>query len=220
VLKALILLSPLTGCTHFQTLEKTCGSGSNSGRCTDRMTVPDDQAPRFEKAGQLAIDALYSKEFETQLQDYMRKHANEEPIRKAWEGLTPEGIIAAVQARIPTLTLETYGGPLAGLKYLFAGNLAYDGQVNGPILVNRWGLPKRPPASIANTIVHEAAHKAAMTHPHAELRPAELSIAFCEPPYIVGSIVERIAAGPDWAWTAARHCAFLAPTAAVPPHTP
>lgn len=197
----LSLLSLLVGCTHYATIERTCGSIQNSGKCTGRMEVPEEKASDFEKAGQLAIDAIYSPEFEMMLRQYMQQHVGKESPQNDWEGLTPDLIIDGLRKSIPTLSLTTYGGPIGALKYYLCNNLAVDGSLNGPIEVNRWGL-WRTPASFANTIIHEAAHKAGMHH-YDQNR-------VCAPPYVIGSIVERISEGTHWKWTSA-HCSWLAP---------
>ena len=67
------------------------------------------------------------------------------------------------------------------------GNLAYDRSETHPARVNRWALRGRSRSSLANTIVHEAAHAAGMRH--------DGKYRYCGPPYVVGEIVERLESG-------------------------
>lgn len=84
---------------------------------------------------------------------------------------------------------ETYGGIKGLWLFVFYHNIAYDGTESGPILLNRIPLKKRTSESIANTIAHEVSHRIGLTHPHSD---SNLNIAYKEPPYIIGDIIEDI----------------------------
>lgn len=197
------------GCTHLTTLPKTCGSGQNSSVCTGAMEIPEEKASDFKSAGRLAIDAVYSDEFKTTLAQCMDLRLAQGPLPSEWKGWTAESIVTRLREQVPLLSLKTYGGLPGGWVYFWSDNLAYDGAPGSePIRVNRWGLWRRP-ESFANTLIHEAAHKIGLTH-YSKNR-------ICDPPYVIGSVVERMAMGPAWKWTGG-HCDWLA--ACLQPESP
>jgi len=201
LLSSLLFLFLSGGCTHFTTLPKTCGSAPNSDICIGKMEIPEEKTHDFTLAGQLAINAVYSEEFERTLERCMEQRLTQGPLPEDWEKQTARSIVSQLREQVPQLSLVTYGGISGAWLYVFYGNLAFDGAPGlEPIRVNRWGL-WRPPESFANTIVHEAAHKIGLSH-FSENR-------VCDPPYVIGSIVERLAIGPKWTWTS-EHCDWLA----------
>jgi hypothetical protein len=163
--------------------------------------IPNERTGDFTKAGQLAINIIYSDEFQEQLSEYMRSHPAS-PEDTVWAGLTPEGITAALRAQLRGINVTTYGGIRGAWLAWRHGNTGLDG---GGVAINRYALDGRRASQIANTIVHEAAHGAGMTHPESD-RPGGLPLAFCQPPYVIGTIVERIAEGPSWVWNNSQHC--------------
>lgn len=166
----------------------TC-PGSVSAVKLGEMIVPEDREDDFKKAACAAVQVLYSDEFRNELGDYISKHASQGEFSAAWEGWDVDKIIAGLKDKINGIQVVTYGGPVAWLKLKTSGNLAYDGQEGGPIRLNEPGLNGRDVASIANSIIHEVSHRVGMTHPHSS---SDFSTALSEPPYVIGSILERI----------------------------
>lgn len=89
---------------------------------------------------------------------------------------------------------------------------AYDGAGAGPILLNRYRLDRSAP-SLANTFAHEAAHRAGLSHPSST---SDFTRALCEPPYVIGSLVEKAATGAGWR-PGPNDCALLAAAGAAQP---
>jgi hypothetical protein len=170
-----------------------CGSPPNQSVCLGEIDVPEAHRPAFANAARLAIDALHSDRFERELQAFIRDHAQSGDHAGRWRGVEAGATVAALRAALPRQRITTYGGVFAWLNHRFAGNLAYDGDEEGPIRVNRTALP-RPAVEIANTIAHEVAHRIHLRHRKNGRSPE----ARCEPPYVIGSIVERISRGAEW----------------------
>ncbi|RXZ66554.1 hypothetical protein [Pelagerythrobacter rhizovicinus] len=174
--------------------EAPCGSDAWSTVCFGTIDAPDDQAAVFSMAARQTIDVLHSPEFARDLRDFVARHGVEGPHAAAWADVDPTGTVEALKAHLPGQRVATYGGLRGWFLKTFFGNIAYDGSADGPILLNRAALPREAP-SIANTFAHEIAHRAGLRHPHSS---GALTIARCEPPYVIGSLVEKHAAGPTW----------------------
>lgn len=177
-----------------QAQEPPCGSGVQSSVCFGTMEAPDDQRATFALAARQTVDAVHSREFAQDLMDFVARHGTGGEHAAAWAGLDPVATTAALKASLPGQRVATYGGLRGWFLRTFFGNVAYDGSADGPILLNRAALPRSAP-SIANTFAHEIAHRTGLRHPHSS---RDLATARCEPPYVVGTLVEKHAAGPDW----------------------
>lgn len=151
--------------------------------------IPCTKVTEYEKAVKLSIDAIYSQTFETELENYIKDSIGSGPHQKAWKGLIAGEVVKKMRIQINGEFIETYGGPIGWFRYTFFHNIAYDGTIDGPIWLNRIPLKNRNAASIANTIAHETAHRIGLVHPNSK---ADLKIAYKEPPYVIGKIVENI----------------------------
>jgi len=143
----------------------------------------------YESAVKNTISVVFSKEFEKRLSDHIMSGIGSGEHTKAWENLTAKMIIEKMKLQLNGERISTYGGINGWWLYKIYGNIAFDGEMNGPIRLNRIPLKNRTSASIANTIAHETAHKIGLTHPHSD---TNLSIAFKEPPYVIGKMIEKI----------------------------
>jgi hypothetical protein len=208
VLIALLTLV-LISCTSITTIDKgACGTGDASGICLGKQDVPEKQVNLFNKASQEVVDTLNSPQFIEDLSEFINKYSKHGAHSESWNGLDVTNVQNKLINEVNGLTIETYGGIKGGFLALFFGNKAFDGTKNGPIKLNRWALPA-PSASIANTIAHEAAHRIGYSHPNSS-QFGKLNIAFCEPPYVIGSIVEQILLGKEF--NASGHCHLLKST--------
>lgn len=191
--RALVILSPLVlaSCATLTTVSNVCSEGTEPQVCIGPMEVPKDQAETFRKAANSTISLLHTVQVQSQLDKFIRTQVNQKanaPWHAAWKGLTADKIATDLKSSVDQTALETYGGFCGLMKYWFSHNVATEGVAGGPIRLNRWALP-RTSASIANTIAHEVSHKAGMRHPSSG---RDLGIADCEPPYVVGRIVEQL----------------------------
>ena len=183
-----------------------CGSGANGAICLGEMDVPQRFRSTFADAGRLAIDGVSSQAFAADLASFMTLHTGGGAHAKAWQGLDPSTIVADLSRGMQGREVTTYGGLRGWFVNAVFGNVAYDGEADGPIRLNRAALP-RPAASIANTIAHEVAHRTGLKHPHSK---RQLAVARCEPPYVIGSLVEKHATGSTWQ-VGADDCPLLGP---------
>jgi hypothetical protein len=153
------------------------------------MDVPESRVDDFAAAGRIAIDRVMSEDFESAVATFMDSLATHPRIQSDWSAWTSEKAVSAVRSSVAGAGLGTYDGIVAWFKHLTLwglgpGNVGLAPSNGTPARVNRWTLPGRSRASLANTIVHEAAHGANMVH---ESKPRE-----CGPPYVMGEIVERL----------------------------
>ncbi len=153
--------------------------------------IPCKKVNDYEEAVKLSINAIYSGAFETELENYIRDSIGNGPHAEAWKNIVAKDVVKKMRTQINGEFIETYGGPIGWFRYTFYHNIAYDGTADGPILLNRIPLKHRNGPSIANTIAHETAHRIGLTHP---LSDVNLKIAYKEPPYIVGDIIEKLSA--------------------------
>ncbi|MDN3579286.1 hypothetical protein [Mucilaginibacter flavus] len=159
------------------------------------MSIPSYKKEDFTLAAILVVKIINSETFKNRLKDSVAQYSAGGAYSAAWTGWDTDRITTGMRAKIQGLTVETYGGPFAAISHWFSGNIANDGNNNagtatGPIKLNRTGMPRHTIADLCNTIAHEAAHRVGMTHPHSN---TDLTIAFKEPPYIVGSLVHTLA---------------------------
>lgn len=193
----------VTSCARSTTVKGGC-TASGESMCLGEMQVPRDQVDSFQTAARLALEAVSSPGFEHDLISFVDAHTSSGLHAVAWRGVDPRTVVARLREIAPSVRVATYGGPGAWLKHRFSGNLAYDGDSAGPIRINRWGLPRSAP-SPANTISHEMAHRVGLTHPSSS---HDFATALCEPPYVIGSLVEKYATVGPWA-PSANDCPLL-----------
>ena len=184
----------LSGCASITNLERSCGSPPNDDICLGGGTVPSGKEELFETSSTQAVDALKSDQFKEELERFHSLFSKNGPHSKAWENVDVSLVPNSLIGEVDGMTITTYGGASGWFKKLAFGNMAFDGEKDGPIKLNRWAL-KRSSASIANTIVHEAAHRIGLIHPNSS---NDLEIADCEPPYVIGSLVEKYIDGKNW----------------------
>src|SRR5690606_2185419 len=132
----------------------------------------------------------YSERFRVLLTNYIKDSLGTGDHIKAWDGIVANDIVQKIQDNISGISADTYGGVKGVWLYVIYGNMAYDGSEQGPILFNRVPLKNRNPPSMSNTIAHEISHRIGLSHPHSE---SNLQIAYREPPYVIGDIIEEIA---------------------------
>jgi hypothetical protein len=192
----------ISGCATKVTLPSTCGL-VRTDVCIGSISAPKSAVDSLQLGAQQAIDVIYSMEFEAALQDFQKENAGALLQVKAWSGFDNAAVVEKLRAKIKIMRIETKGGPFWYLRYKFAGNLARDGAGEGPIQLNEWAFP-RSPSSFANSIAHEIAHKAGLIHPSSS---ANFLAALCEPPYIVGTLVEGSIVGKHLIGQD-RHCNF------------
>lgn len=191
-------------CPKFTTIENTCGTGANAAVCWGQMRVPQEHAHKFRDGGRVAIDIVYSPEFAERVHQYMDTALrNPEYATGDWEGLTASAMVNDLRARLPGLDVSTYGGPWHFLRYYFFDNVADDGKGAGPIRINRWVLPHWDAIHVGASLVHEASHRAGMTH-YKDRKE-------CGPPYVLHTIMEQIARGSAWKWNEANYCGSFRP---------
>lgn len=182
-----LIFSVLLACaTPLATIERSCGTGLNAERCSGALYVPRKDSVRIERAAQIAIDRVYSDDFAMSLDEFMRAHRDSIATHDDWKDLTSEQIISDLRKHMDQASLGTYDGPMAFYKYYnpLIQNLAYEAGGGCAARINRWGIGDRSNASLANTIVHEAAHAAGLTHFDDPVS--------CAPPYVLGELLQRL----------------------------
>jgi hypothetical protein len=206
------VMSLVACCGANRYVNRVCGSSSSSDKCTGELAVPPSRIDDFERAGRFAIDVVYSERFADEVRGFMAAHANDADLRAAWGRRSALQIVEALRAGIIGVRVETAGGVRRWFAFKIYGTIAKEGGVasGGPVEVNQYAADGMSAAQLAGTIVHEVAHGIGLTHPHMG-GPLEKnwSIALCEPPYLLGAIVERIAT--DRRETVLPHCPRLDP---------
>jgi hypothetical protein len=181
-------------------IKGACGTTSPEARtcCLGSMDVPRRQQQLFIDGSRKAIDILYSQEFADNLARYVATLPDSYKQQSAWKNVDAQQTVQELRKKVCGLNITTYGGPRGLWVKVFSGNIAYDGEgsdPNSPIRINRWGLANRTAEQVANTIAHEAAHRVGLHHPSSG---KDLIAANCEPPYIIGDLVEALAKGKKW----------------------
>lgn len=151
--------------------------------------IPCNKVKDYQLAIEQTIKAIYSDEFKKELDDYIKNNIGDGPHAKAWENVKASEVVKKMREQLNGTYVETYGGIKGLWLNLIFGNIAFDGTEDGPILLNRIPLKNRSASSISNTIAHEVSHRIGLKHPHSS---KNLKIAYKEPPYIIGNIIERI----------------------------
>lgn len=162
------------------------------------MRIPKNKIADFKRAEDLVVKVIYSSELKLELQKYIQIHKRGGAYSAAWKNCNADSIIKDLKFAIQGVSIITYRGPRALWLYYVYGNVAYDGTTDGPIRINATRIKKRDQDDFANTIAHELSHRIGLTHPHSD---DNLSISNCEPPYVIGSIVEKLAMGDNWKWS-------------------
>jgi hypothetical protein len=176
--------------------EGGCGTGANRSICVGRMNVPANKVPLFQAASTQAIDALASPGFRADLERFIAGLSPGEAHAAAWTNRDVDALVAGLLRGVHGVRIKTYGGPWA---YVIAKgpakNVAKEGRVGGPILLNVYALGSS--AEIANSIGHEAGHRVPLLlrHPSYE---RDTAIGYCEPPYVIGQLVQKQIEGPAW----------------------
>ena len=173
--------------------ERPCGSPPHERVCLGRLDVPAERQAAFLVASRAAVDALYSPGFEADLRAFIATYSGRGAHAERWRGVDADATIAELRRAIQGQDVSTVGGLHGWFSRTFFHNTAYDGRMSGPILFNRFAL-NRTVASLANTIVHEVAHRIGLSHRRQGRSPA----ARCEPPYVIGSLIEKAVTGPGW----------------------
>ena len=204
---AAFLLFLATAPALAETVDRqVCGSGPNQAVCLGRVDAPAKFRGSVEAGGQMAIDTIMDDGLLAEVQAFKDRHGASGRHATAWRNVDAKASILAMRENLSGISVTTYGGFIPWLKYLFAGNLAYEPRGDGAVRLNRAGLP-RTPGSIANTIAHELAHKVGLSHPSSDF---DFATALCEPPYVIGSLVERRIDGARW--DPRGHCPLLGST--------
>lgn len=193
------LLAPLllaSSCTTTETVRGMCGSPPYASVCVGPMTVRSDRVDEFRRGSKLAVDAIGSAGFEHDLQLFIDTHARGGRHADAWRGVTSahevvNGLLEAVGA----VSIRTMND-LMGAAYRLRHNVALEGHGAGPILVNPFYMGSA--ANYANTIAHEAAHRPPLRLSHPHYGGSTRDVGECEPPYVIGSLVQKQIGGRHW----------------------
>lgn len=157
------------------------------------MEVPEDRAQDYIAASQRAIDVVASSEFRSALDEFISSHAGQGAHSPEWEGVEAGETVAQLLEGFNGLSITTMNDISGFFKHRFYGTKASDGSEKGPIYLNPFY--EGSIATYANTFAHEAAHRqpADLGHDHYQIgsSAAEKKIGLCEPPYVIGSLVER-----------------------------
>lgn len=178
-------LVALTGCaTTLMTIEKSCGTGTNVNQCSGTLEVPAKDTALIRHGAQIAIDRVYSDAFANEVERFMTTNSDAIQSHPDWANLTSNGIVSSLRVNMNEARLGTHDGPGAWYYHHIYGSLALESTETLPARINRWGISGRNAGSIANTIVHEAAHAADLTHYDDN--------KVCAPPYVLGEIIQRL----------------------------
>ncbi len=173
-----------------------CGTGVNSAICVGQMQVPAKQVALFQAAGTGAVDALASPGFRRDLEAFIAGLSPADPHAAAWTNRDAAALADGLLRGVDGVDIRTYGGLWAWITAKGpTRNVAKEGRPGGPILLNRYAVGTH--AEVANSIAHEAAHRAPLLlrHPSYDESP---TVGYCEPPYVIGQLVEKQVAGPSW----------------------
>lgn len=184
------VLITVSSCTSICEVSKITHKVDGKEITFAESRMPCKKVDDFKLAVNLTIESVYSEKFETLLTNYIKDSLGTGEHTKAWEGVIAKDVVQKMRENINGTSADTYGGVKGLWLHLIYGNIAYDGTENGPILFNRVPLKNRNSPSISNTIAHEISHRIGLKHPHSD---SNLKIAYREPPYVIGNIVEEIA---------------------------
>jgi len=190
LITSLGFLTLISSCTSLCEVSKVTYKEGGKEITFAESKMPCKKVDDFKIAVNLTIKSVYSEKFETLLTNYIKDSLGTGEHTKAWEGVFAKDVVQKMRENINGTSADTYGGIKGLWLYLIYGNIAYDGTEHGPILFNRVPLKNRTPLSISNTIAHEISHRIGLNHPHSN---SKLKIAYREPPYVIGKIIEEIA---------------------------
>jgi len=194
ILILIAIFLPLTTVVSFvdESPNHPCGSGLNSSICfasidpREKLTASERQM--LNEGANLAIDTVYSAEFREELDEF-RSRMERQPasvrwnlVRASWTPLSNDQIVAMLRTELNGMEVDSFGYIRGTLAWWFFGTKAKDGG-SGPVLINRAALARATPNTLANTFVHEAAHRIGLLHDRPE---------HCRSPYAIGNIVEAI----------------------------
>jgi len=176
----------------------------------DQIKAPAKYEALLTQSRQLALDTIQTDQFENELVRFYEAYrlsgaieswqniANTKRARydEMWAKLPIETIISDLRQTAPILGVSTFGGFKGWRLDLCCGTLALDGKSTGPMLLNRYALP-RPKIQVAGTIVHEAAHRIGLSHVNYSKTPR---LGKCEPPYVIGQLLQRQLEGDAWTY--------------------
>jgi hypothetical protein len=205
---AMALAVLASACTTTRSVQGLCGSQPNQSVCLGKMNVRDDRVTEFQASSRMTIDAIASDGFLRDLDWFVTNHARTGGHEKAWRPVTDaRSVVAGLLAGISGVEVDTMSDPV-GTWWLiksFGKNKAIEGDGTGPILVNPFydGAAR----DYANTIGHEAAHRPPLSLRHPNFKYGSYGVGSCEPPYVIGSLVEKQVRGSNW--SAAGHCRYL-----------
>jgi len=176
-----------------ENLSRPCGVGTNASICfapiDKRGKLSSKEKQMFVRAATLAIETVYSPEFENKLNELRDRIARQptdsarwNKVRSSFAPLNNEKIVSLLRKELNGMELETYGYLKGTLQFWIWGTKAKDGG-SGPIQINRAALAHASASSLANTFVHEAAHRIGLSHD--EAKP-------CRSPYAIGDLVESM----------------------------
>ena len=182
----------LAGYPGDQAQAKPCGMVDGSKVCLGeidlRGKLSEQEAVMLDEAATLAIETVASAQFKAALDDVRSKimAKPDDGWRSAKETLavySNDEIISRLKAKLKGLEIDSFGYSRGTFLWWFYGTKAMDGGSEGPIYLNRAALYRATKETLANTIVHEAAHRIGLTHPNKSA---------CEAPYLIGNLVESL----------------------------
>ncbi len=203
----MIAAAALAGGCPKPRVDRTCGHPPNQDACMGRIVAAKTQTKLVTDSARLAIDVLHDPRYRAEVARFIAAHAADSDLVETWGDATADALITQMRAELGGLQITTFGGPIGLIRLLAYGTRAFERRNPAePIRLNRWALVKATPASVANTIVHELSHAIDLRHPHSS--DPHWAIGLCEPPYVLGSLAEKVALGDAWQWTSA-HCERL-----------
>ena len=172
---------------------KPCGMVNGSevclGKIDPRGKLSEEEFAMLDEAATLAIETVASPEFKAAL-DNVRSKIMAKPDDDGWSSAketlgvySNEEIISKLKAKLKGLEIDSFGYTRGTFLWWFYSTKAMDGGSDGPIYLNRAALHQATKETLANTIVHEAAHRIGLTHPNK---------SSCEAPYLIGNLVESL----------------------------
>jgi hypothetical protein len=202
----LALISLFGACGGQITVEKTCGHAPNHETCMGAIQGKRQHIAVLTQGAALAVDALYNDQFRRELSTFIDRHADDASVSPAWAGWNADTIVAELRREIAGRRVSTFGGVKGLVLLTVYGTKAFEArEPTDPVTLNRWSLKNATRFTVANTIIHEVAHGIGLTHPHSD---DDLSIARCEPPYVLGSLAEKTLRGSQWQPDSS-HCHWL-----------
>lgn len=191
-LSALMVAAP----AFAEAVAGRCGTGANHHICVGEMRVPRDKMQLFQNASTQAIDAIASQGFRDDLAAFIATLSPGDAYAPAWTNRDPDAIVAGLLAGVNGVEIETYGGLWARIIVGWPWrNVAKEGRPGEAIRLNLYALGSS--AQVAQSIGHEAAHRAPLGLRHPSYAHNN-DVGYCEPPYVIGQLVQRQIEGASW----------------------